>query len=84
MPCRLIPFSVVIYTVAGGLKATFTSSYLHTVRCLAIPKTGLCFCRCICIPFGLAKIHTVRCLAIPVAIFSIVASFRASQELGRL
>ena len=32
--CRLIPFSVVIYTVAGGLKATFTSSYLHTVRFL--------------------------------------------------
>ena len=30
--CRLIPFSVCIYTVAGGLKATFTSSYLHTVR----------------------------------------------------
>ena len=30
--CRLIPLSVVIYTVAGGLKATFTSSYLHTVR----------------------------------------------------
>ncbi|CAL5222256.1 g4593 [Coccomyxa viridis] len=29
--CLLIPFSVVIYTVAGGLKATFTSSYLHTV-----------------------------------------------------
>lgn len=28
----LIPLSVVIYTVAGGLKATFTSSYLHTVR----------------------------------------------------
>jgi Na+/pantothenate symporter len=27
----LIPLSVVIYTVVGGLKATFTSSYLHTV-----------------------------------------------------
>lgn len=29
--CRLIPLSVCIYTVVGGLKATFTSSYLHTV-----------------------------------------------------
>ncbi|KAH7416243.1 hypothetical protein KP509_14G082300 [Ceratopteris richardii] len=27
----LIPVSVVTYTVIGGLKATFTSSYLHTV-----------------------------------------------------
>lgn len=29
--CSLIPISVCIYTVVGGLKATFTSSYLHTV-----------------------------------------------------
>ena len=38
----LIPLSVVIYTVAGGLKATFTSSYLHTVRLpfLLLPVTG--------------------------------------------
>ena len=35
---RLIPFSVVIYTVAGGLKATFTSSYLHTVRVPVTPS----------------------------------------------
>lgn len=28
--CRLIPLSVCVYTVVGGLKATFTSSYLHT------------------------------------------------------
>lgn len=27
----LVPISVVTYTVMGGLKATFTSSYLHTV-----------------------------------------------------
>eukprot|EP00250_Pteridium_aquilinum_P011531 c20130_g1_i1 orf=235-2172(+) len=27
----LVPLSVVTYTVIGGLKATFTSSYLHTV-----------------------------------------------------
>lgn len=27
----LVPFSVVTYTVMGGLKATFTSSYLHTI-----------------------------------------------------
>ena len=28
---RLIPLSVCVYTVFGGLKATFTSSYLHTI-----------------------------------------------------
>lgn len=39
--CRLIPFSVVIYTVAGGLKATFTSSYLHTV-CTLQQCTSAC------------------------------------------
>lgn len=27
----IIPFSVIIYTVTGGLKATFFSSYLHSV-----------------------------------------------------
>ncbi|KAL0044933.1 hypothetical protein WJX82_002287 [Trebouxia sp. C0006] len=27
----LIPFTVVLYTSTGGLKATFTSSYIHTV-----------------------------------------------------
>lgn len=27
----LIPISVCIYTAAGGLKATFLSSYIHTV-----------------------------------------------------
>jgi Na+/proline symporter len=26
----LLPVSVIIYTVVGGLKATFTSSYIHT------------------------------------------------------
>ncbi|MCO5577813.1 hypothetical protein L7F22_031646 [Adiantum nelumboides] len=27
----LVPLSITVYTVMGGLKATFTSSYLHTV-----------------------------------------------------
>ena len=27
----LIPMGVVLYAVSGGLKATFTTSYLHTV-----------------------------------------------------
>ncbi|KAK9834606.1 hypothetical protein WJX74_005599 [Apatococcus lobatus] len=27
----IIPFTVVLYTSTGGLKATFTSSYIHTV-----------------------------------------------------
>ena len=43
--CRLIPLSVVIYTVAGGLKATFTSSYLHTVRtclCVKLSRHSCC------------------------------------------
>lgn len=27
----LIPVGIILYTVAGGLKATFISSYIHTV-----------------------------------------------------
>ncbi|KAJ8568160.1 hypothetical protein K7X08_020882 [Anisodus acutangulus] len=27
----LIPFGVVVYTLAGGLKATFLASYIHSV-----------------------------------------------------
>jgi Na+/proline symporter len=27
----LIPIGIILYTVAGGLKATFISSYVHTV-----------------------------------------------------
>ncbi len=27
----LIPIGIILYTVAGGLKATFLSSYIHTV-----------------------------------------------------
>ena len=27
----LIPIGIILYTVAGGLKATFISSYIHTV-----------------------------------------------------
>ena len=27
----LIPVGIILYTVAGGLKATFISSYVHTV-----------------------------------------------------
>ena len=28
----LIPIGVILYTAVGGLKATFMSSYIHTVR----------------------------------------------------
>ena len=29
--CMLIPVGVMIYTLAGGLKATFIADYIHTV-----------------------------------------------------
>jgi Na+/proline symporter len=28
----LIPLGIILYTAIGGLKATFMSSYIHTVR----------------------------------------------------
>ena len=30
LACFLIPWGVILYTAAGGLKATFMASYLHT------------------------------------------------------
>lgn len=36
----LIPLGVVVYTLAGGLKATFLASYIHSV--IGIVKRPLC------------------------------------------
>ena len=30
LACFLIPIGVIVYTYAGGLKATFIASYIHT------------------------------------------------------
>ena len=35
----LIPWGVILYTSAGGLKATFIASYLHTVIIFAVLVT---------------------------------------------
>lgn len=34
--CMLIPFGVILYTVAGGLRATFLTDYVHTVIALVL------------------------------------------------
>ena len=39
----LIPIGVVVYAAIGGLKATFTTSYLHTV---------IVFCLCLIFMFS--------------------------------
>ncbi|DBB03406.1 TPA: hypothetical protein ACH3X3_010770 [Trebouxia sp. C0006] len=39
--CMLIPLGITLYTATGGLKATFTSSYIHTV---IIYVTLILFC----------------------------------------
>ena len=31
--CFLLPVGVVLYTVFGGIRATFLTDYVHTVRC---------------------------------------------------
>lgn len=36
--CMLIPLTVVVYTLHGGLMATFVSAYLHTVSALDMPQ----------------------------------------------
>ncbi|KAJ7126334.1 urea transporter [Mycena epipterygia] len=41
--CFLIPIGVVIYTLVGGLRATFFSDYIHTVLIFAIILT-VSFC----------------------------------------
>lgn len=34
--CFLLPVGVVMYTIAGGIKATFLTDYVHTVMLLVI------------------------------------------------
>ena len=34
--CFLLPVGVVMYTIAGGIKATFLTDYVHTVMILVI------------------------------------------------
>ena len=34
--CFLIPIGVVLYTIAGGIKATFLTDYAHTVTIVII------------------------------------------------
>lgn len=34
--CMLIPFGVILYTVAGGLRATFLTDYIHTIIALVL------------------------------------------------
>ncbi|KAK9812194.1 hypothetical protein WJX73_003550 [Symbiochloris irregularis] len=54
----LIPIGVLIYTCVGGLKATFTSSYVHTV----IIFIGLCL-------FGFVTYATGHVLGSPGAMY---------------
>ncbi|KAI9737371.1 MAG: hypothetical protein M1834_009525 [Cirrosporium novae-zelandiae] len=39
--CFLLPVGVVIYTLFGGIKATFLTDYVHTVIVYALVLTGL-------------------------------------------
>lgn len=32
--CFLLPVGVVLYTLFGGIKATFLTDYVHTVSCI--------------------------------------------------
>ena len=34
--CFLLPVGVVMYTIAGGIKATFLTDYVHTVMIIII------------------------------------------------
>ena len=34
--CFLIPIGVVLYTIAGGIKATFLTDYVHTLTIMII------------------------------------------------
>ena len=49
----LIPLGIILYTAIGGLKATFMSSYIHTVRpgprrcCTNLPE-----CHCANVPWS--------------------------------
>ena len=42
--CFLLPIGVVLYTIAGGIKATFLTDYVHTVMILIIIFIFVSFC----------------------------------------
>lgn len=44
----LIPLGVIVYTIAGGLKATFLASYIHSVIGIGFPNSIWSFFLSIC------------------------------------
>ncbi len=61
--CLLTPLGVVVYTLHGGIKATFVSDYLHTALIFAIIVT-----------FGFTVYGTSDLIGSPDAMFDMLKS----------
>jgi Na+/proline symporter len=66
--CFLLPLGVIIYTMFGGIKATFLTDYVHTVMLLII-----------ILLFAFTAYATSSILGSPGAVFDLLAS-AASQH----
>ncbi|KAK4792733.1 hypothetical protein SAY86_023168 [Trapa natans] len=74
----LIPLGVIVYTLAGGLKATFLASYIHSVIGISTIVLG-----CIFLCSGILILRLLACFAVLVVlVIFIYLVYTASSELG--
>lgn len=66
--CLLLPVGVVIYTLFGGIKATFLTDYVHTVVIIVI-----------LLVFGFTTFATSDVLGLPGAVWDIVSKLAESN-----
>lgn len=66
--CLLLPVGVVIYTLFGGIKATFLTDYVHTVVIIVI-----------LLVFGFTTFATSDVLGLPGAVWDIVSKLAESH-----
>lgn len=69
--CFLLPLGVIIYTMFGGIKATFLTDYVHTVMLLII-----------IIIFTLTAYATSSALGSPKAVFDLLQEASAKHPVS--
>jgi Na+/proline symporter len=69
--CFLLPLGVVVYTMFGGIKATFLTDYIHTVILLVIIMV-----------FAFSAYATNEVLGSPKAVYKLLTEAAASHPIS--
>jgi Na+/proline symporter len=69
--CFLLPIGVIIYTMFGGIKATFLTDYVHTVMLLIIIMI-----------FAFTTYATSEALGSPKAVFNLLVKAAADHPVS--